>query len=172
MGRGVNAEVQLGFLGVVRGEALQEQGAEAGASTSTNGVEDQEALETGALVSQLADAIQSLVNEILADGVVTTSVVVGSILLSRNDLVRVEELLVLSVSDFISNRGLEINKDSARHVLARASLVEEGGEGILSLDTLGTSLVDSVLQAVELPAALADLATALTNVNGDDFTHV
>jgi len=44
-------------------------------------VEDEEALQTGALVSQLADAVEDKVDDLLADGVVTTGIVVGGVLL-------------------------------------------------------------------------------------------
>ena len=47
---GVDGELELGFLAVVRGEALQEEGAEAGAGSAAEGVEDEEALEGRAVV--------------------------------------------------------------------------------------------------------------------------
>jgi len=83
-------------------------------------VEDHEALETLALVRKLADAIHDLqkernvselnryivlgfflhlVNKLLADGVVATGIVVGSILLAADELLGVEELLVGAVAD-------------------------------------------------------------------------
>ena len=45
-------------------------------------MEDQKSLEAGALVSQLTDSVQNKVNNLLSNGVVTTSVVVGGILLT------------------------------------------------------------------------------------------
>ena len=53
----VDGELQLGLLAVVYRQALHEQGSEARAGTTTEGVEDEEALETGTLVSQLPDAV-------------------------------------------------------------------------------------------------------------------
>lgn len=49
-GCGVDSEFELGFLTVVGGEALEQEGAKARAGSSTEGVEDQEALEGGAVV--------------------------------------------------------------------------------------------------------------------------
>lgn len=46
----VNGEFQLGLLSVVGGETLKEKSTETGTSTTTKGVEDQEALESGAVV--------------------------------------------------------------------------------------------------------------------------
>ena len=54
---------------VVDREALEQQGAEAGAGASTEGVEGEEALEAGAVVGQLADAVEDEVDDLLADGV-------------------------------------------------------------------------------------------------------
>merc|ERR1712023_193668 len=82
LGGGVHDEAELGLAAVVDGQALAEEGAKTGASATTNGVEDEEALETGAVVGQLADAVEDEVNDLLADGVVATSVVVGGVFLA------------------------------------------------------------------------------------------
>lgn len=67
LGARVHSEAQLGLLAVVHGQALQEQGAQAGACATTNSVEHQEALQASAVVCQLADAVQGQVNNFLAD---------------------------------------------------------------------------------------------------------
>jgi len=69
LGRG---ETQLGLLAVVHRQALQQEGAQAGAGTTAHGVEDQETLQASAVVCQLADPVQSQVDNLLADGVVAT----------------------------------------------------------------------------------------------------
>ena len=56
--RRVDGEAQLGLLAVVDGKALEQEGAEAGAGAAADGVEDQEALQTRAVVGELADAVQ------------------------------------------------------------------------------------------------------------------
>ena len=93
---GVDGELQLGLLAVVHRQTLHQQGGEAGAGATTEGVEDEEALQTRALVSQLADAVQNQVHDFLADGVVTAGVVVGGVLFARDELLGVEELSVLA----------------------------------------------------------------------------
>ena len=90
----VDGELQLGLLAVVDAEPLHQQGGEARAGATTKAVEDEEALQTSALVSQLTDAVQDQVNDLLADGVVATGVVVRSILLASDQLLGVEELAV------------------------------------------------------------------------------
>ena len=51
LGRGVDGELQLGLLSVVNAEPLAEQRGQTGSGTSTEGVEDQESLESSTLVS-------------------------------------------------------------------------------------------------------------------------
>ena len=75
------------------------------------------------------------------------------------------------------NGGLEVNEDSAGHVLAGAGLAEEGVEGVVTpTDGLvGGHLavrLDTVLQTVQLPAGIADLDSGLSHVDGDDFTYL
>ena len=55
----------LGLLAVVDGQTLQHQAAETGAGTTTDGVVDNEALQTSAVVGQLTDAVQAQVHDLL-----------------------------------------------------------------------------------------------------------
>jgi len=130
-GRG-HGEGELGLAAVVHGKALKQERAEAGAGTSTSGVEDHEALETSAVVSKLADSVEDKVNNLLADGVVTTGVVVGSIFLARDQLLRVVQLSVGASADFVAHRGLKVDEHGTRNVLASTSLREEGVEGVVT----------------------------------------
>jgi hypothetical protein len=57
-------------------------------------VEDEESLETRALIRQLANSVENQVDDLLPDRVVTAGVVVGRVLLSRNELLGVEQLAV------------------------------------------------------------------------------
>jgi hypothetical protein len=53
-------------------------------------------------------------------------------------------------------------------MLSSSCLGEEGGEGVITKGLVRghvTIRLDAVLQAVELPAGIADLATSLANVN-------
>ena len=95
-------------------------------------MEDEEALETSALVGQLADAVQNQVNDLLSNGVVATGIVVGCILFASDELLRVEERTVGSSADLVNNSRLEINEDSTGNMLSRASLREEGVERVIT----------------------------------------
>ena len=97
----VDGELKLRFLSIVDGKTLHKKGSEARASASTKGVEDQESLETSALIGKLTDPIEDKINDLLSDGVVTTSIVVGSILLASDKLLRVEQLAVGTSANLI-----------------------------------------------------------------------
>ena len=93
---------------------------------------------------------------LLADGVVAAGVVVGGVLLARDQLLGVEQLAVGAHSHFVHHRGLQVHQHRPGHVLARARLREEGVEAVVSdaervvrgHHAVG---VDPVLQAVQLP---------------------
>ena len=97
----VDGELQLGLLAVVHRQTLHEQGGEAGTGAATEGVEDEETLQTRTLVSQLPDAVQNQVHYFLADGVVTAGVVVGGVLFAGDELLGVEELSVLACPNLV-----------------------------------------------------------------------
>ncbi|KAA8579442.1 hypothetical protein FQN60_006535 [Etheostoma spectabile] len=151
----------IGWLeaGVVNRETLHQQGGEAGAGSSSEGVEDEEPLESCAL---FANPVKNQVDDLLADGVVTAGVVVGCVFLSRDQLLWVEELAV-------------VHEDGSGDMFASSGLTEEGVEGVVSSsDGLVTGHLavglDAMLQAVELPACIAYLGSSLANMDGDTFT--
>mmetsp|Transcript_8826 Transcript_8826/g.23021 ORF Transcript_8826/g.23021 Transcript_8826/m.23021 type:complete len:269 (-) Transcript_8826:39-845(-) len=176
LGRGDDGEAELGLLAVVNREALAKECGEARAGAATDGVEDHEALETSAVVGELPDAVKHEVDDLLADGVVAAGEVVGGVLLARDELLGVEELAVGASADLVDHGGLEVDKDAAGHVLASAGLREEGVEGVVAAADglvrghLAVGL-DTVLETEELPAGIADLATALADRDGENLTH-
>ncbi len=104
----------------------------------------------------------------------TTGVVVGGILLSADDLLGVVQLSVGSGTHLVTHSWFEINIDSTRNVFSSAGLAEEGVESIIaSSDGLVaghlTVRLDSVLEAVEFPAAISGLDTGLAQVDRDTF---
>ena len=112
----------------------------------------------------------------LTDGVVTAREVIGSVLLPGNQLLRVEELAVGAGAHLVDDSGLQINEDSARHMLAGARLGEERVERVIaSADRLVRRHLpiglDAVLETEQLPAGISDLNTGLADVNAESFTH-
>ena len=90
----VNAELELALLAIVCGQAFHNQSAEARSSATTEGVENEEALETSASVSETADLVAGLVNEFFSNSVMATGVVVGSILLAGEESFGMEQRLL------------------------------------------------------------------------------
>lgn len=119
----VDTELELALLAVVDGETLHKKSTETGTSTTTEGVEDEEALETRAVICNSSDLVEDLVDQLLANSVVSTSVVVGSILLAGDHLLRVEQAAVCASADFVDNVGLQISVDGTGNVLAVALVV-------------------------------------------------
>ena len=86
-----------------------------------------------------------------------------------------EQLTVSSNADLVDNGRFKVHEDRPGHVLARPGLGEEGGVGVVPAAGLlvrghGAVRLDAVLEAVELPARIADLAARLAHVHGDTLT--
>ncbi|KAF1771605.1 hypothetical protein GCK72_003432 [Caenorhabditis remanei] len=170
----VDGELQLGLLSVVDGKTLHKKRGESGSGTSSERVEDEESLKSTAVISQTTDSVKNGVDELLSDGVVSTGVVVGGIFLSGDHLLWMEQLLVGSSADLVNDGWLEIDEDRSWHVTAGSGVGEEGGEGLALVGGLcwhGSIGLDSVLEAVELPARVSDLDSGLSDVDGDNLTH-
>ena len=80
-------------------------------------------------------------------------------------------------TEAIPTTDLKVQEDRAGNVLASTSLREEGVESIIATtDGLVrghlTVRLDSMLQTVQLPAGIANLDTGLTDVDGNNLTHV
>ena len=63
--RRVNSETKLGFFPIVHREPLKEKRPKTRPSSSTNSVEDKEALETSTVISELSDTVQAKINNLL-----------------------------------------------------------------------------------------------------------
>jgi hypothetical protein len=116
----VYAELELALLAVIDGQTLHQQGTETRTGSTTEGVEDQETLETGAVIGDTAHLVENLVDQLLANSVVATSVVVRRILLAGDHLLWVEKAAVGAGADLIDDIWLEIAVNSTRNVLALA----------------------------------------------------
>jgi len=88
--RGIDGESELRFLTVIDGKSFQKEGSETGTSSSSDGVEDHETLETGTVISELSDSVEAEIDDFFTNGVVTSGEVVGGIFLSGDQLFRVE----------------------------------------------------------------------------------
>ena len=176
LGGWVNGELQLGLLAIINKQTFHQQGGEPRTSSPTKAVENQEALKTGTLVSQFLNSVQDEVHDLLANGVVTSGIVIGSIFFACDELLRVEELVVGASENLINDCGFQVYKLCPGHMLASVCLTEEGVEGVVSssnsLVTWHLAIrLDAMFQAAELPEGIADLDTTLANMDGDALTH-
>ena len=73
-------------------------------------MEEKEALEAGALVGQLPDLVQDEVHDLLANGVVAPGVVVGSVLLARDQLEMMEGFSLHVILYFLSTIDFNYQK--------------------------------------------------------------
>ena len=130
-------------------------------------------LQSTALVSQFSNTIQNQVNDLLSNGVVSSCIIVGRILLASHQLFRMEQLTVSSSADLINNRRLQIHKDSPGYVLASTCLGKEGTERVIPSRFVrwhSAIRLDAMLQAIEFPTGIANLATSLSNVYRNALT--
>ena len=75
------------------------------------------------------------------------------------------------IPQLTDNGGLKVDHDGSGNIATLASLREESRErviGLLVRRHLSIGL-DSVLEAVQLPAGISDLDAGLSNVDGDDL---
>lgn len=72
----VDTELQLYFLSVIDRQTLHKKSTETRSSSTTEGMENEEPLKTRAVIGNPANLIQYLINQLLANSVMSTSVVV------------------------------------------------------------------------------------------------
>jgi hypothetical protein len=114
----VNTELQFDLLAKVDRETLHEKSTESGTSSTTERVEDEETLETRAVISNTANLVQNLVYQLFANSVVATGVVVRGILLASDHMFWVEQAAVGAGTDFIDDVGLEIAVNGTGNIFA------------------------------------------------------
>ena len=95
-------------------------------------MENQEALKTRALVSQFPNSVQDKINDLLANGIVTSGTVIGNIFFIGDKLRRVEELEVGASANLINDCGFQVCRHCPGHMLSSTCLAEEGVEGVIS----------------------------------------
>lgn len=100
----------------------------------------------------------------------SSSKVISSIFFSGDKLLRMEELAVRASSNLVNNGWLQIEENTSRYMLPSASFGEESVESVVAssngLVTGHLSIrLNTVFQAEELPAGVAYLDSALSNVD-------
>jgi hypothetical protein len=166
----IDGETELGFLTIIDGKSFEEERSETRSGTTTDGVEDEETLETSTLISKFSDSVETEIDDFFTNGVMSSSEVVSGIFFTRDQLFWVEELSVGTSSDFIDDSWFEIEEYTSWDVFSSTSLTEEGVESIITTTNSFvrwhlTIRLDTVFKAEEFPASVTDLDTALTDVD-------
>ena len=118
-------------------QTFYQQGGEPRTSSPTKAMENQEALKTCALVGQLENLVQHEAGYLLANSIVPLGIVIGSIFLACDELLRMEELVVDGNVNFVNERGLQVYKHCPGLMLASTCLTEDV-KGVISPSGLVT----------------------------------
>ena len=109
-----------------------------------------------------SNAVNDTVDQLLANGVVATGIVVGSILLSVDQQLGVEELTVTTSSDLVDGGRVQVDKERAGHVFTTARLGEEGLIGAAVKDILRVR-VGTTIKAKTVLEKIPDQCCRLKN---------
>ena len=71
---GIHTKLQFRLLAIVGGKAFHQQSAKARTSSASEGVEDEETLESRAVIRQTADLLHHGLDEFFSDSVMTASI--------------------------------------------------------------------------------------------------
>ena len=70
----IHTELKLGLLAVVQREPFQKQSTETRASATAEGVEDEESLQTSAVICETSDLVHDRVDQLFSDSVMSTGI--------------------------------------------------------------------------------------------------
>jgi len=175
LGGGHHGEGGHDSVGVLLTDLGDEEGAHAGAGTTTEGVGDLEALEAVAALSLLTDDVEDGVDELSTFGVVTLGPVVTGTGLTEDEVVGSEELTEGTSTDGVHGAGLEVHKDGTGHVTATGGFVVVDVDSLeleVGVTVVGAGGVNTVFVGDDFPELSTDLVTALAGLDVDDFSHL
>ena len=121
LGSRIDGEFKFGFFAIINGETFHKKGGESRSSATTEGVEKEESLQSRTLVSQFTNTVQDKINNFFSNSVVSTSIIIGSVFLSGNQLFRMEELAISSSSYFVNDSRFQINEYSSWDMFSRST---------------------------------------------------
>ena len=161
-------------VGVLLSDLGDQESSHTGAGTTTERVGDLEALEAVAAFSFLSNDVENGVDQLGTLGVVALSPVVTGARLAEHEVVGSEELTEGASSDGVHSSGLEIHKDGSGNVSSTSGFVVVNVDSLeleVGVAVVGTGGVDAVFVGDDLPELSADLVTALTTLDVNDFSH-
>jgi hypothetical protein len=155
-------------------ELVEEEGTKAGSGTTTEGVDELEALESIAGLGLLTDDVEDGLSEFLTFGVVTLSPVVAGTALAEDEVVWAEELTVLTSTDRVHGTWFKVDEDSTWDVLAAGGFVVVNVDALeleIAVAVVAAGWVNAVFVGDNFPELGTDLVTALTGLDVNDFTN-
>lgn len=88
-------------------------------------MKDQKSLDSSAQIRQFANSVQGQIDDLLANGVMASSIIVGSVFFAGYQLLGMEQLTVGSGAHFIDHRRLQVDENSSWYMFAGTSFAEE-----------------------------------------------
>uniref|UniRef100_A0A0K2SVE1 Putative LOC100382917 [Zea mays] n=1 Tax=Lepeophtheirus salmonis TaxID=72036 RepID=A0A0K2SVE1_LEPSM len=99
----IDGKLELRLLSIVYREAFHEKRREPRAGSSPEGVEDEKALQSRALVSKFADSVKYQIHHFLSNRVMSAGIVVGRVFLPGYHLLGVKQLAVGPSANLINH---------------------------------------------------------------------
>jgi hypothetical protein len=100
-------------------------------------------------------------------------VVTGSSL-SKDEVIRAEELSERSSTDRVHSTGLQVDQNGTGDILATGGFVVVDVDALeleVGITVVGAGRVNAVFVRDDFPELGTDLVTALTSLDMDDFSH-
>jgi hypothetical protein len=174
LGRRNDGEGAHDAVGVLFADLGDEEGAHTGTSATTERVGQLEALKAVAALGLLAHDIKNGVDEFGTLGVVALSPVVTSSSLAEHEVVGAKDLTVGAGANGVHGAGLEIHEHSAGNIAPTGGFIKVNVDTLqlkIAVAVVGTSGVNTVLVADNLPELGSNLVSALASLNVNDFAH-
>jgi hypothetical protein len=161
-------------VGVFLTDLGDQQGTHTRSSTTTHGVGQLETLKTVRGFSFLTDNIKHRVDQLSTLSVMSLGPVVTSSGLTKDKVVRSEELPKRTSTDRVHGTRLKIHKHSTRNVTSTSGFVVVDIDSLqlkIGVSMVGSGGVNTVFIGDDFPELGTDLVTALTSLNVNDFSH-
>ena len=110
----------------------------------------------------------------LTYGIMSASIIIGSIFFSSDQLFRMKQLPVGSGTNFIDNGRFQIYENGSGYVFSSSSFAEKRIETIIAASDGFirwhlTIRLYSMFQTIQFPTGISDLNSGLTDVNRNTF---
>mmetsp|Transcript_58489 Transcript_58489/g.137358 ORF Transcript_58489/g.137358 Transcript_58489/m.137358 type:complete len:401 (+) Transcript_58489:252-1454(+) len=169
-----NREGEHDTIRVLLADLRDEERSHAGAGATAKRVRDLEALEAIARLRLLAHNVKNRVDQLSALSVMALGPVVAGARLSKDKVVRAEDLTIRASAHRVHGTRLKIHENRAGNIASAGRLVVVDVDALelkIGISMVGTGRVDTVLVGDNLPELGSDLVAALASLDVDDLAH-